>query len=155
MQQPMYHSAIHLKRRKIKNGMLNVPNPLWLLRPTCRVVTRSTTWRCLLPQTFRPTMRRIPLSPYTVPRYLIQAQRPQRRDVFGQLPHQCLRRLPVVHNDSATVFVSALVATAHSDFQMLARLETRIAIPLRMCGLFLKMLSRSGVVSFASKAFIF
>jgi hypothetical protein len=100
-------------------------------------------------------MRRIPLSPYTVPRCLIQAQCPQQRDIFGQLLHQWLRKLPVVRNNSATVFISVLVAAAHSDFQMLARLETRIAIPPRMCGLFLKMLSRSRVVFFASKAFIF
>ena len=112
-------------------------------------------------------MRRIPLSPYTIPRDLIQggfqAQRPQRRVGFGPLPHQYLRRLPllpvlpVVCNEGTAAFVSVLVAAALTDFQMLARLETRIAILLKMCGrsLMLTTTSPKGVVSFASKAFFF
>jgi hypothetical protein len=154
MQQPMYHSAIHLKCRKIESGMLNALIPLWLLRLTCRApVTRSTPSRCLFPQIYCPTTRQIPLLLCSL-RYLIQAQRPRQRDVFGQLPHQYLHKLPMVHNGGAAVFVSVLVVASHSD-QMLARLERRIVTSLKMCGHFLKVSSPRGVVFFASKAYFF
>ncbi len=155
MQQLIYHSAIHLKRCKIKNGMLNFLILLRLLQPACWVVTRSITWQGLFPQTFQPMMSQIPFSPCTVLYYLIQAQHPWWRDIFGQLPHLCLHWLPMVHNDDATVFISVLVAVSHPDFQMLARLEEKIAMLLKMCGCFLKMLRPRGVVFFASRSYAF
>jgi len=155
MQQLIYHSAIHLKRCKIKNGMLNFLILLRLLQPACWVVTRSITWQGLFPQTFQPMMSQIPFSLCTVLYYLIQAQHPWWRDIFGQLPHLCLHWLPMVHNNDATVFISVLVAVSHPDFQMLARLEEKIAMLLKMCGCFLKMLHPRGVVFFTSRSYAF